>query len=68
VFAEVEVDLAKLRSTTKRYNITMPERVMAMVDTAASQSDESCSAYLTKAAVMGWRLGGLRLRSFQTTK
>jgi len=58
VFAVVEVDLAKLRSTTKRYNITMSERVMAMVDTAASQSGESRSAYLTKAAVMrvetGW--------------
>jgi len=52
VFAVVEVDLAKLRSTTKRYNITMSERVMAMVDTAASQSGESRSAYLTRAAVM----------------
>jgi len=52
IFAVVEVDLAKLRSTTKRYNITMSERVMAMVDSAASQSGESRSAYLTRAAIM----------------
>ncbi|MDX8389882.1 MAG: type II toxin-antitoxin system HicB family antitoxin [Mariprofundaceae bacterium] len=36
----------------KRFNITMQERVMAMVDAAASQSGENRSAYLAKAAMM----------------
>jgi len=60
IWALVEIDLARLRSTTKRYNISMSERVMAMVDVAASQSGESRSAYLAKAAVMrvesGWMI------------
>jgi len=51
LWAIVDVDLTRLRSTTKRYNITMPERVMALVDTAASQAGESRSAFLAKAAM-----------------
>jgi len=51
LWAIVDVDLTRLRSTTKRYNITMPERVMALVDTAARQTGESRSAFLAKAAM-----------------
>ncbi len=51
LWAVVEIDLARLHSATKRYNITMPERVMAMVDVAAKQAGESRSAYLARAAM-----------------
>jgi len=61
LWAVVEIDLAKLRSTTKRYNITMPERVMAMVDVAASQAGESRSGYLARAAMAMVQSGMTRL-------
>jgi len=63
LWAVVEIDLARLRSTTKRYNITMPERVMAMVDAAASQTGESRSGYLAKAAMAMVQAGMTRLAS-----
>jgi len=59
LWAVVEIDLARLHSATKRYNITMPERVMAMVDVAAKQAGESRSAYLARAAVARFE-GGLQ--------
>ncbi|MDX8409876.1 MAG: type II toxin-antitoxin system HicB family antitoxin [Mariprofundales bacterium] len=52
LWAVVDVDLTRLRSASKRYNITMPERVMAMVDAAAKQEGESRSGFLARSAVM----------------
>jgi len=51
IWAIVEIDLAKLSSTSKRYNITMPERVMDMIDHAAKAAGESRSGYLAQAAI-----------------
>lgn len=51
VWALVNVDLSKLASTTKRVNITMPARVLALVDQAAVREGETRSGYLARAAL-----------------
>lgn len=51
VWALVEVDLAKLGSKTTRVNITLPERVLALVDAAAAREGESRSGFLARAAL-----------------
>lgn len=50
-WALVNVDLSKLTSATKRVNITMPARVLAIVDQAAVREGDTRSGYLARAAL-----------------
>ena len=50
-WALVDVDMLKLSDKSVRVNITMPARVLAVVDAAASRAGESRSALLTHAAL-----------------
>ena len=51
VWAVVAVDISKLSSKTRRINITLPERVLAIVDQAAVREGESRSGLLARAAL-----------------
>jgi len=51
VWALVDVDLSKISGKTRRVNITLPERVLALIDEAARRSGESRSAYLARVAM-----------------
>ncbi len=51
VWAIVAVDISKLSSKTRRINITLPERVLAIVDQAAVREGESRSGLLARAAL-----------------
>ena len=50
-WALVNVDLSKLMSKTKRINITVPARVLAIVDKAAAREGETRSGLLARAAL-----------------
>ena len=50
-WALVNVDLSKLASKAKRINITLPERVLALVDEQAKREAESRSGLLARAAL-----------------
>jgi predicted RNase H-like HicB family nuclease len=50
-WALVSVDLSKLASKTKRINITLPERVLALVDEQAKREGESRSGLLARAVL-----------------
>lgn len=58
VWALVDVDLSRLSGKTVRVNITLPERVLAIIDDAASRSGESRSGYLARVAVDAAARGG----------
>lgn len=51
VWVLVNVDVAKLSSKTKRINITVPARVLAIVDDAAAREGETRSGFLARAAL-----------------
>ena len=51
VWALVDTDVSKLSDKTMRINVTMPARVLAVVDKAADREGESRSALLTRAAL-----------------
>ena len=51
IWALVDVDLSQLGDRARRINITMPERVLAMVDRAARAAGKSRSGFLADAAV-----------------
>jgi len=51
VWAMIDVDLSKLSGKARRVNITLPERVLAIIDEAARQSGESRSGYLARVAI-----------------
>ena len=51
IWAFAEVDVSKLSSKTKRINITMPTRVLAIVDEAAARESETRSGFLARAAL-----------------
>lgn len=51
VWAVVDIDLSKLSDKCIRVNITMPERVLAMIDHAAEDAGESRSGYMADAAI-----------------
>ena len=51
VWAIVAVDISKLSSKTRRINITLPERVLAVVDQAAVREGQSRSGLLARAAI-----------------
>jgi predicted RNase H-like HicB family nuclease len=50
-WALVSVDLSRLASKAKRINITLPERVLALVDEQARREGESRSGLLARAAL-----------------
>ena len=47
----VTTDVSKLSSKARRVNITLPERVLAIVDEAAVREGESRSGWLARAAL-----------------
>ena len=51
VWALVRADASRLSSKSKRVNITLPERVLAIVDQAAVREGESRSGWLARAAL-----------------
>ena len=51
VWAIVAVDISRLSSKTRRINITLPERVLAIVDQAAVRERQSRSGLLVRAAL-----------------
>ncbi len=51
VWSVLDVDLARLSGKTRRVNITLPERVLAMIDEAVLASGKSRSGFLAKAAL-----------------
>ena len=50
-WALVSVDLSRLASRAKRINITLPERVLALVDEQAKREGESRSGLLARAVL-----------------
>jgi len=50
-WALVSVDLSRLVSKAKRINITLPERVLALVDEQAKREGETRSGLLARAAL-----------------
>lgn len=51
IWAVVAVDISKLSSKAKRVNITMPARVLAIVDEAAAREGDTRSGLLARAAL-----------------
>ena len=51
VWALVDADVSKLSGKRVRMNITLPERVLAIVDEAAKREGETRSGLLTRAAL-----------------
>ena len=51
IWALVHVDISKLSSKTKRVNITVPARVLAILDEAAAREGETRSGLLARAAL-----------------
>jgi predicted RNase H-like HicB family nuclease len=51
VWAFVTVDISKLSGKTKRVNITLPERVLALMDKYASEHGETRSGLIAEAAM-----------------
>lgn len=50
-WAVVAIDISKLTSKAKRVNITVPARVLAIVDQAAAREGETRSGLLVRAAL-----------------
>jgi predicted RNase H-like HicB family nuclease len=51
VWAFVTVDITKLSGKTRRVNITLPERVVNLMDKYATEYGESRSGFITQAAI-----------------
>jgi len=51
VWAFVSVDLTKLSGKTKRVNITLPERVLNLMDKYADEHGETRSGFIAQAAM-----------------
>ena len=51
VWAVVGIDLAKLSGKSKRVNVTLPERILTLMDKYASENGESRSGLITHAAL-----------------
>ena len=51
IWALVDVDISKLPDKSVRINITMPARILAIVDEAAARERESRSGFLALAAL-----------------
>lgn len=57
-WAIIEVDLADLGDTTERINITLPRKVLRVIDAAAKRSGESRSGYIARAGLEAARRAG----------
>ncbi|MEO8600811.1 MAG: type II toxin-antitoxin system HicB family antitoxin [bacterium] len=51
VWALIEIDMSRLEDVTERVNITLPRRVLHIIDDAAKRAGESRSAYLARVGV-----------------
>ena len=51
VWAFVTVDITKLSGKTRRVNVTLPERVLTMMDKYATEHGETRSGLITQAAI-----------------
>ena len=51
VWALVSINLAKLSGKTKRVNVTLPERVLSLIDKYASENGETRSGLIAQAAL-----------------
>jgi predicted RNase H-like HicB family nuclease len=51
VWALISIDLAKLSGKTKRVNVTLPERVLSLVDKYAAENGETRSGLIAQAAL-----------------
>ncbi len=51
VWALVMVDLSRLESKAKRINVTLPERVLALIDKEARREGETRSGFLARVAL-----------------
>lgn len=51
IWALASVDVSRLSGTAKRVNITVPARVLAIIDEAAAREGQSRSALLARAAL-----------------
>jgi predicted RNase H-like HicB family nuclease len=51
VWAFVTIDITKLSGKTRRVNITLPERVLNLMDKYANEHGESRSGFITQAAI-----------------
>lgn len=57
-WAVVEVDLSEIDDKTERINITLPRRVLRVIDEAAKRSGESRSGYIARAGIEATRRAG----------
>ncbi len=57
-WAIIEVDLAELDDKTERINITLPRKVLRVIDEAAKRSGESRSGYLARVGIESVRRAG----------
>ena len=57
IWAVVEVDLADLDDKVERINITLPRRVLRVIDDAAKRAGESRSGYIARVGMEGARTG-----------
>ncbi len=57
-WAVIEVDLAELDDKTERINITLPRKVLRVIDEAAKRSGESRSGYLARVGIESVRRAG----------
>ena len=51
VWAFVTIDITKLSGKTRRVNITLPERVLSLMDKYATEHGETRSGFITQAAI-----------------
>ncbi|NUQ36195.1 MAG: type II toxin-antitoxin system HicB family antitoxin [Caldilineales bacterium] len=51
IWAIVTIDLAKLSGKTKRVNITLPERILNLMDKFAAANGETLSGLIAQAAI-----------------
>jgi predicted RNase H-like HicB family nuclease len=51
VWAFVTIDITKLSGKTRRVNITLPERVLSLMDKYANEHGETRSGFITQAAM-----------------
>lgn len=56
-WAVIDVDLAELDDKTERVNITLPRKILRVIDEAARRSGESRSSYLARVGLESVRRG-----------
>ncbi len=52
-WAVVEVDLSEIDNKVERINITLPRRVLRVIDDAAKRAGESRSGYIARVGISG---------------